>query len=810
MTLWFELNYALRLIARKPYHSSLCVVVVAMSLSISLVVFSLVYNTSYKQLDFENSDRWAYATSYNLNFGMSDFPDSIDPFTYQIIEESVTNFAEFGAVQAFAQSRFTVEDRTTIFNTVKISPGLLLATNTTPLLGQTFATDNNNQNLVILSQNVWRNYYGSALDVIGQQTRLNEELHTIIGVMPETAPFPFNFDLLVPFVPETLTQPNLELPHLTPMGMLADGVNLAEAEMELQSIAARLKEQYPEFYNDEESVSLRPLNSFLMEGGSILFSAMAVITLVILLLACINIANLLLSRGLERDQEFAIRNAVGSSRWRLIRQSLLESLILCLTGTALGLFLANLGLNAVTGMFEAINNQIPSGVPGHWVFSLDTNIVVSSVLFTIAIWIFSGLVPAWMFSKPNVDEILKGGSKGTTNRDKFKLSKSLVGFEMFSSCFLLVLCGALLLSIDRFIETDYGFSYEGRMVSDIQFPGAGYDTPLSYQNFYDNLQQEIAAVPDVENLAVTSSLFFSGVQLPYALPDADPIEDADFPLQYLVSVSDNYFQTLDVPIIEGRSFDSSDSADSLQVMIVDEVFARNAWPNESALGKQIQLNPERNGPSYTVVGVTAHTAHTPNIYGLEQVTAFYRPARQRPLRSMSVIVETGLNGSEYLEFMHDSLARVDARVALHNTKPFSEHLADVNAGFSLIGNVFLSITVLTVVLAGTGIFAIISRSVIQRVREAGIRRALGSSNTAVVWIYLKQGFFYLCIGVGLGGGCALFASSALANMFPELVSDMPLIFITVSLGMGFLIGAASWFPSRQAIAMEPGEALHYE
>lgn len=813
MSFWLELKYALRLITRKSAHSIMCVLVVAMSLGLSLVVFSLVYNTSYKKFDFDNSERWVYATEYLTDIEFVNFADSLGPFVYQEMRQSVNEFAEFGAIRAFGQSRFTWNERTTVFNTLSITPNLLRSSNISPILGRSFLdsdSEPNSQRTVLLSYSTWQNYFGGDISVIGEQTLLDEQTFTIVGVMPEVVPFPVNFDLMTPLILEPVVIPDPQASQLTPMGILKEGVSLESADNEIQSIMVRLRQQYPDAFPSNYSAKLRPLNTFFMETASLLFAAMAAVTLVILFLACLNIANLLLSQSMERGQEFAIRNAVGSSRWLLIRQSLLESLVICLLGAVIGLILATIGLTAIDEMFQIVDEQVPSGIPPSWVFALDRNAVISSIIITAAIWIASGLLPAWMSSRPDVDEVLKAGSKGTTNKNKFRLSKILVGFEIFSSCFLLVVCGVLLLAIDAFLQTDYGFALEDRMVSEIEFPTIGYEEQSSYNQFIQNLQQEAELQPEIRNFAVTSSLPFSGIQISYAVEDMEPVEGADYPSEFLVSVSNNFFETVDVEILEGRAFDNSDTADSLAVVIVDENFARRHWPNESAIGKRIQVNPENNGPFYTIVGVNAHTLQSFELFGASEPTSFYRPYSQRSISMASIVVETDLSTNEYQDLMQEIVFRVDRSVAIYESRSFEQHLNRSVAGIDLIGRVFLTVSLLTLVLAGTGIFAIISRSVIQRIRESGIRRALGSTNVEIINMYLRQGMVYLATGVIFGGACALLASNALSAMFTDLMSYAPYVLTSVVLGMAVLIAIASWLPSTKAVAMEPGEALHYE
>ena len=813
MTLWFELKYALRLIARKPGHSALCVLVVAMSLGLSLVVFSLIYNTSYKQLDFADSDRWVYATHLELDSGFVNFADSIDPFAFQEIANRVSSFDEFGAMVGFAQSRFNAENRTTIFNTIQLSPNLLNAIGVTPVLGRSFIESDEisgAENVVLLSNSVWRNYYAADENIIGTQTRLDETPFTIIGVLPDVVPFPIDFDLMVPFRLRNLPEPSTMFRDLTPIGILAEGVSIDAANIEIAAVMAELREDYSDHFRSSEGIILRPLNTLFMETAAILFMAMAITALVILFLACLNIANLLLSRGMERDQEFAIRNAVGSSRGVLVRQSLLESLVICLLGTLSGLVVAFVGLNSVNDMFQIVGEQIPTGLPLHWDFRLDFAVVLSSILFTAGIWIFSGFMPAWMSSKPNIDEILKGGTKGTIDRKKFRFSKALVGFEILSSCFLLVLCGVLVLSIQDLLQTDYGFTTENRMVSDIEFPRIGYGDATSYLSFYEELQRQVESESAIKQMAVASSLPFNSGQTSYAIDSSLPDESDDYPLQYLVSVTDNFFEAVEVEILEGRNFDGSDNAESAPVLIVDETFANNTWPEKSPLGKTIQLNPEQNGELHTVIGVSSHTKQVFEIFGLTLTTAFYVPFSQQPDPNASLIVNTELAENQYLQIMEDAVSTVDATVALYNSRSFDDHMASTTAGLDLIASVFLWVALLTLVLAGTGIFAIISRSVVQRVREAGIRRALGSTDIQVVRMYLRQGFIYLAIGVFFGGGLALLASSAMSTVISQLMTYIPLVFTAVVLGMAILIGLASWLPSRRAVAMEPGEALHHE
>jgi len=519
---------------------------------------------------------------------------------------------------------------------------------------------------------------------------------------------------------------------------------------------------------------------------------------------------------MERRQEFAVRNAVGSSRWQLVRQSLMESLLLCSLGAVVGLGIAYIGLLRITQMFEVVSGQMNAGLPSNWEFVLDGNLAIWTISLTIMLWLTSGLIPAWRLAHSNVDETLKSGGKGATDLSaqsgRFRTTKLLVGIEIVTSVFLLAICGALLISISRVVDVDHGIVTDNRTIAYIDLPGKRYNDLKSRALYFNNLATEIETSDAVDQVAFTSSLPHRYYRVPYTVKDREIRDQERYPVEFLVGISPNYFEVLGVDLLEGRRFNETDNSKGLQVVIVDKAFANKTWPNESALGKQVQLRPDDDGTWATVVGVTAQIKQSMPVLGLDQLGTFYRPLKQESRSDVALIfVQTpGVSNRKFLESINASVSNIDADAALWNIKTLDRYLFERIAFFNLLGDVFLSVSTLTALLAATGIFAVISRSVTLRFRETGIRRALGSSNRLVVWIYLRQGLFYLGTGVVVGGGFALLAGNVLTTVFSDMMASLPWVLATVVVGMSIVIFTASYLPALKAIKMEPGDALHYE
>ncbi len=812
MSFWFDLKYTCRLLIRNRSHSALCIFAVALSLAISLVVFTLAYNTTYKTYDFENSESWAYLYGLNTQTNTADSIDSINLYTYQAMQESLTAFSEFGAIRAGGQSRLNHGEETRRVSAVEITPNLLESANLLPLLGRGLNESDGvigAERVVILSHAIWEQYYAADLNIIGTLTNLDEVPHTIVGVMPENVGFPFSESLWVPLRLPIAGQPAGQM-RITPVGVLKENASVDSLNVEVTNLLTRLRAEFPDYYGDYASAQATNLTRLFLENGGSIGRVMALATIVIVILACLNIGNLLITRSMERRGEFAIRNAVGSSAAQLIRQGLLESLVICVIGAATGFLLTLVAFDYINYLYANLGAQIPGGVPSRWYFSFDSTVVMASLFITVGIWLCSGFFPAWRASRLKASDSLQGDLRATSDRTGTLLIRLLVGGEVITSCFLLIVSGILVAAIVAMANTDYGVEEEGLMAADIELPWRYEDTSQRY-NFVSQLQDRLRSDVSVVDAAVVSDLPTRfNRRSAYRLSDRELSQEGSIDMQYFAAITENYFQVFDVPLIEGRHFDSGDSFNSNPVIIIDASFANRLWPSESALGKQIQIT-ELDDIWRTIVGVTDDIKQGLPVAGLDSFSTLYVPVAQvLPFNTLSIAATTNLDQSAYEQLLRDTIATVDRDVAIYNVKPMPLVLDETTQIFEGLRDIFISISLFTLVLAGTGIFGVISRSVLQRTREIGIRRAMGSSDLEVIRRFLGQGLRYLSVGIIVGGGAAVLVGNLLANVFTDISQSIPYVFALVMLLLTGLIAAASYFPSRRIVMLEPGEALHHD
>ncbi|MCG8413141.1 MAG: ABC transporter permease, partial [Pseudomonadales bacterium] len=617
-------------------------------------------------------------------------------------------------------------------------------------------------------------------------------------------------------------------PNVWIMGVLTDGVDIESAEAELNASLQALGQRLPEFYNNL-GATLIPFTRFLAPSMTY-WNILTGLTVALLLLVSLNVANLLVVRTTERIQELAIRSALGATPWLLIRSVLLDSLLICILGLALGALLADLGMTSIGAMMSGIYQDVSQTRPPSWStgYNWELGTIITTGLTIGLIWLFSSVFAVWKIIRHDISMQLGGGSTGSAISGRSNGNAALVTFEVIFSCFLLIFCGALVGTANEMSEIEYGTATDGYLTGRIALPTTSYSDTTSREVYRQNLRQELLQQEGISEVVFVSSLpSQQGIPVAYNLEDRNVLtESARYPTQEIVYVGPDYFTAMDVPLREGREFDGSENATSLPVVIINELFAQQMWPDESAIGKRIEVNPESEDSEWlTVVGVTSHIIQRWSYFGTN-VPVLYRPFSQSPA-NRSVVPQAGLaqsssevfhvvlkvdevNPDQYRRVLQEAATRVDRDVPITFLFLLAELLELTNAMSIISTTISSNIALFTLVLAVTGIYAIVARSVNQRAREIGIRRALGSSDRNVLWVFIRQGFKYLAAGLLIGGGGAVLVSNAMSIIFVGIGGWVPISFIGVSLGLGLLIFFAAYHPASNLVAIEPGDALHYE
>lgn len=807
MNILFELRYALRVLMRSPVHTALAVLVVTLSVALAVVTLSLVYNVLYKQLPLPASERWVHLSSFDNERQLYWGGDSVDAYRYQIIKEQSTSFETLGVMRANAFSRLHDGASTTRIRSGVISPELFQAANMRAQLGRTLLPGDSNREdgmVVVISHDLWTSYFAQDPEVVGRSISLDEAPHTVVGVMPPGTHFAVDHQAWIPMPDRQLPQPTAEPGHITPVGVLKKSVSLENAQQDLANILNRVNAQFVGFYDPSLEVRAVPLHLRGSENGTAIYTALMALAAGILLLGCLNVGNLFVARTLERSQEFAIRKAVGSSKLRLFGHSLAESSLVSLLGALIGVPLAVLGLVGIGGVIESLE-----GVPPHWYLGLDTATIVIASGVVLGSWIVSAIFPLWRLGKVGNAAALVGGRKGGDTSGSFAATKLVVGVEVVASCFLLVVSGGLLLAINDLLRTDYGIETQNRFAVEMEL-SREYLEDSKRNGLLQLLEFEIEKNPDIDSVAFSTSLPNDIGPRTYRLFDRELSSGASYATQFVAGISPSFMDMLGVEIVQGRGFDLQDNLDAPKVAIVDARFAETMWPNGSALGKQVQITPEEDGPTFTIVGVASNV--TPHVkYGtVSEDSILYFSAFQIAQGRLQVLATSTATRAETFEVIKNAVGDMDSSIAVYKPRSLDEHLATQTKDVEMMGRLFTAIGIVTLLLAGTGIYAVISRSVAQQTRDIGVRRAVGSSERKVLGMYLRQGLAYMIVGSVLGGGAAILVNAVLSDFFTGLAAYTPMVLLFVVITLALMVVAASVFPARKATLLEPGDALRYE
>ena len=810
---WFELKYALRALRKSPLHSALCVVIVAASLSISIVVLVLVYNAAIKPLPLPHSERWVHLSQFNIRNNDNYGGDSVPSYQYQIIKEESRSFEYLGSMRAYGYSRLSAADSTVRVTSAAVSPGLFEAAQFKPVLGRILHPDDSDmsQGLVtVISYDLWKNYFNQDRSVIGKQVQLNETPYTIVGVMPANAHFGIKHDLWYPRYQSNATSPNYGDQSITPIGILKPDVSMSQAKAEISQIAEQVTKQYPDFYDQNVTIVPSKLKHRGVENDGSLILATTAAAAVIVLLACINMSNLLMSRSIERQKEYAIRSATGSSSAKLGRHALVESSIICFIGALIGLPIALLCLNEIRVYTEAFTfGDNYFDLSPNWSLGMNLATVTIAFLAVLVIWLTSSLVPLWRIRKINISEVLSGGQKGSATYGSQKTSRALVGFQIVASSFLLIVSGGFLVAINKTTHMDYGINAADSTVVNIELSKNYQDVEHRNQLIKD-LKTKLLELGSVKDVTVSNGLPYSFQWAPFVQGGSGSASNDAISFVPNISTDESFMELLEIPIVDGRNFYSTDNQNAQLVGLVDEKLAKTLWPNDSPIGKQLTLYPQSRGDTFTVVGVVGDIVSRVQFGKPVAGGVFYTNVLQYAGNNLIVTAKTNSSAAELYAAIKNVVSGIDAGLAVYQPRTLNQHLLRPSSYLVFIGNIFMAVGFAALMLAGIGLFAIVSRSVVQQVRDIGVRRALGSSRMDIHRHYLRQGIGFLLVGLIVGGGAAVAVNLSLDRYFQDVIGAIPALVTLVAVVLTSVVLLACFVPTRKAISLEPGDALHYE
>ena len=820
-TLWQDLRYGLRVLAKKPGFTLVAVITLALGIGANSAIFSVVNAVLLRPLPYVEADRLVYLSERHQQYPeMSiSYPDFADWRAQNNVFEhiGVVNFRDYNLTGSGEPERL---------RTGQASADFFSALRVQAALGRIFTNDEDKPGapaVVVLSHELWKRRFGGDPQILNQSLTLNDRPYIVIGVMPKDFSYSRRTELWVP-VGQLADQPNIKTrdnhPGLRGVARLKPGVTLEQARADLDAIAARLEEQYPDSNKTVGARMIPLLENYVHDVRLALWILLGAVGLV-LLIACANVANLTLARAASRQKEMAVRVALGASRWRVIRQLLTESLLLSIVGGALGLLLAQWLIDLILA-FSA--NSIPRTSE----IGLDNRVLFFTMAVSLLTGIVFGLAPALQASRTDVQEALKETARGVTG-GRHRMRQVLVVSEVAFTLVLLIGAGLLIRSFYLLQKVNPGFADEHVLSFRVQLPIQKYPGAQQWTNFYQQVFDKLRALPGVNEISLTSRVpmdendWQSGFRVVGA-PEPPPGQG---PSMEVSIVGPGYFDSMGIPLLRGRDFNERDNRSNvneekmrnlemgqrlragLKSIIVDEEFARRHWPDEDPIGKQILWGSGKDDPPLTVIGVVGRV----KLYSPNERAGFvqgYFPFYEMPDNGMAFVIKTTLAPERIVAAARQQVQAVDADQPVYDVETLtgrrSESIAPQRFNLLLLG-LFAAVAL---TLAVVGVYGVMSYAVTQRTHEIGLRMALGAQTRDVLRLVVRQGMTMALIGVGAGLAGAFALTRVMSSLLFGVSATDPLTFIAIPVVVAGVALAACFVPARRAVKVDPMVALRYE
>lgn len=795
--LWQDLRYGLRMLRKNPGFAFVAVLTLGLGIGANTAIFSVVNAVLLRPLPYPTADQLAavYLTDAR---GESEGP--LAPAAYLHLK---SHHGVFTGVAAWSNkgwpANLTGDGEPERLQGFQVSADLFQVLGAAAARGRTFLAEEDhpgNNRVVVISHELWQRRFGGDAGLINRAISLNGASYDVVGVMPPDFRFLTKTDLWTPLAFTVAEENERNSNYLHPIARLKPGVSYEQSRAEVENLS-RLHINNP---SSEQRASLRPLQAMMTEEVRpmllILFAAVGFV----LLIACVNVANLLLARAGVRRRELAIRSALGAGRWRVVRQLLVESALLAALGGVCGLMLASWGIEfLVSGLPESLaaaNSRVA-------MLKLDLPALgFSSALSLLTTMIF-GLIPALQTSKVNLNETLKeGGRSETQGRRQSRLRSSLVVTEIALAMVLLVGAGLMVKSFWRLNHTDLGFEPAGVLTAKIDPSEDKYRELDQVVAFYRQLLERVAATPGVEHAGIINSLDSTS---PFTVDGHPPVIPEQRPLAATNQVSADYFRAMGIPLRAGRFFTDRDVKNAPPVVIIDEALAHRHFPDENPIGKHLRLS----NASREVVGVVGATKR----YSLstDPSPRAYLPYQQVNWGSMSLIVRTRSGDpTSLIPAVRGELAAIDKDQPIHTFKRLERSVGEWVAPQRFSTLLLAEFAALAAILAAVGIYGVTSYAVTQRTHEIGIRVALGAQSSDVLRMVVRQGMSLALIGVGIGLVTAFAVTRVMASLLYGVTATDPLTFALVALLLTAVALLACYLPGRRASRVDPMTALRYE
>jgi predicted permease len=802
-----DLKYGLRMLAKNPGFTAVAVITLALGIGANTAVFSSMNAMLFRPFSFKDLGRavavWETIPAQNIQHA------SVAPANFRVLSEQTRTLELLSAIHGW-DSNLTGDGLADRLEGVRVTPNFFPLTGGVPQLGRAFTAEDfkpGQEAVLILSHGFWQRRLGGDPNAVGRTLLLDGEKIAVIGIMPEDFDYPVGVDAWAP-LDLSAAADDRSNHYLSVIGRLKPGVSPAQAQAEIETIAAGLAAQYPAT-NAGHSVQVVGLVEDLLEGSRQFLMVLSGAAAFVFLLACANVANLQLARTLARQKEIATRIALGANRWGITRQLLIESVLMAILGGCGGMLMADWGIDV---MRRAIPPFILQHVAGLKHMGVDPVVMALTLAVALLAGILSGLAPAWFASRSNLQLALQSGDRGTSSTSGHRpLRNALVVLEVALAGVLLVGAVEMVKGFRVLLNRYPGYDRTRVLTFRVQLPESQYRDLTRVRGYYDRVIQALEALPGVEAVGTVSSLpsGWAWNQTQYRGEDQPPAGPGEMRLTISQSASPGTFDALRLPLRRGRMLTAQDGPDTPPVAVVSESMARRVWPGGDAVGKRLKLGEETGKePWRTVVGVVGDIRQTP--FDQEFHPTTYVPFAQMPQASSGMVLRTSGDPLALAAAARTAVQSIDPNVPAYDLRTLEQLISDNVSGVDSSAQMMSIFGVIALLLAAAGIFALMSYSVRQQTHDIGVRMALGARPPSILWLVMSHALKLTILGLAIG----LLGAVAVMRVMSTLLFGIVRLDALTTVGVAALLASASalaaYVPARRATKVDPLVALRYE
>jgi putative ABC transport system permease protein len=810
-SLWQDVRFGMRMLLKHRVATIVCVVALALGIGANTAMFSVAEAFLLHPVPFENSERIVALVDSRpqQNIDMN----GVAPATYFDWQKEAHSFEQLGAY-AWDELNLTGDREPQKVQNFQVSANFFPLIGVRPQLGRAFLPEEEepgkNQE-ILLGHSLWEQRYASDPNIVNKIIKVDGKSYTVIGVMAKGFDFPMPAETWTPLALEVKDRLRRDNRWLWVLGRLKPNVSFPEAAAEMQTITQRQAEAYPET-NKGWELRPRPLREFITgtltrQYTLLLMGAVAFV----LLIACADVANVQFARVTGRVNEFAVRTAMGGSRWRVIRQLLIESLLLSLAGAALGLFFAQWDIELILAHMPP---DVAKFVAGWKTIRMDSGAFLFTLGAALLSGILSGVAPSLLSSRANLGETLKEGGRGSSvGRTRHRLRGALVIAEVALALVLLVGAGLLVKNFQGLLNVNESYAPETLLTMNLSLPEVQYGKPAARLNFHEQVLRRLGAVPGVQAAALVTHVPYAnggGIgTYDFSIEGRPLVQRGELRDAIVETIAPSYFNELNIPLRDGRLFTDADGAEAPPVAVISASLARRYFSGENPLGKHIKVGKaESDRPWMTVVGIVNDVHY--NWINKEDLPTIYGPFRQAPPYFTTIVLRTSGDPLKLVSAARAEIAAIDPDLPLYNIKPMDKVITESITGVAYVAAMMAILGVIALVLASVGVFGVMSYSVSERAHEIGIRMSMGAQTKDILRLVLGSGMLLTVLGLVIGLPVAFVLARALSTLLFGVEAGDPFSFIGLPLILATVAALACYLPARRAAQLDPLRALRHE